>query len=166
MLPILTDVTGQKWENRYLALSIQWQKSVVQKCAVLTQIQTRAETTEGTVGGRQDQFIALSASGPYFLLFAMDRSSTVPALFRKSEKEIHVALGLNYAALFGCVFPICSSMACRIVSLELLETQLRCHSFKVIQRLFFNLNLKEPVSYISISFLVVKGLTNYTNKQL
>lgn len=149
MLPILTDVTGQKWENQNLALSIQWQKSVFQKCAVLTQIQTRAEITEGTVGGWRGQFIALSArkiSGLYFLLFAVNRSSTILALFRKSEKEIRVALGLNYAALFGCVFPISSSMACRIVSLELLETQHRCHSFKIIQRLFFNLNLKEPVT--------------------
>lgn len=116
---------------------------------MLTEIQARAEITEGMVGGRQDQFIALLARkirGPYFLLFPMDQSTTVPALFWKSEKEIHVALGLNYAALFGCVFPICSSMACRIVSLELLETQLRCHFFKIVQRLFFNLNMKEPVT--------------------
>lgn len=116
---------------------------------MLTEIQARAEITEGTVGGRQDQFIALSARkvrGPYFFLFPMDQSTTVPALFWKSEKEIHVALGLNYAALFGCVFPICSSMACRIVSLELLEKRLRCHFFKIIQRLFFNLNMKEPVT--------------------
>lgn len=113
MLPILTDVTGQKWEDQYLALSIQWQKSVSQKCMLLTQIQARAEITEGTVGGHQDQFIAFSArkvSGLYFLLFCMDRSTTVRALFGKCEKEIHVALGLNYTALFGCVYPICSPM--------------------------------------------------------
>lgn len=45
------------------------------------------------------------------------------------------------------VFPLYAvSVAGRIVSLELLETQLRCHSFKIIQRLFFNVNLKEPVT--------------------
>lgn len=148
-LPMLTNVTGQKWEDQYLALCVQWQKSVSQKCVLLTQIKARAEITEGMVGGHQDQFNALSArkvSGPYFLLFAMDRSTTVPTLFWKSWRENHVALGLNYTALFGCAFPICSSMACRIVSLELLEAQRRCRSFKIMPRLFFILDLKEPVT--------------------
>ena len=142
MSPILADVTGQKWENRNLALGIQWQKSVFRKCAVLTQTQARAEITEGTAGGRRGQFLAYQ---PERLVGSVSSSLLWidPPRYLlcsgKVKKKIPVALGLNYAAFFGSGFPKCGSVACRVGSFELSETQLRGRSFKTVQRLFFNL---------------------------
>lgn len=84
----MSNVTGQKWENQNLALSINQQKSFFQKRVLLTQIHARAEKSEGPSGRRQGQFIALSArkiSRSHFLPDT-DQSTAVAVLFRKRGK--------------------------------------------------------------------------------
>lgn len=74
----------------------------------------------------------------------IDPPQCPPSSGKVTKKSMDPRVGMTQPCLD--VFPICSFMASGIVSLEFLKTWFRCHSFKIIQRLFLILNLKEPVA--------------------